>query len=88
MCGRYSLEFDDGFYNRFNLSNKPPIKTNYNVAPGQIMPVVVSHSPNSIEFMKWGLIPFWEERNEKPKGLINIREDTAGGFVQTGNLDI
>lgn len=26
--------------------------------------------------MKWGLIPFWEEKKEKPKGLINIRDDS------------
>lgn len=76
MCGRYSLEFDEGFYTRFKLSNKLSFTTNYNVAPGQILPVVVAHSPNSMEFMKWGLIPFWEEKKEKPKGLINIREDT------------
>ncbi len=76
MCGRYSLEFDEGFYTRFKIANKLPAKTNYNVAPGMIMPVIVAHSPNSMEFMKWGLIPFWEEKEEKQKGMINIREDT------------
>lgn len=77
MCGRYSLEFDEGFYTRFKLSNKLSFKSNYNVAPGQTLPVVVAHSPNTMELMKWGLIPFWEEKKEKQKGLINIREDTA-----------
>ena len=76
MCGRYSLEFDEGFYTRFKLSNKLSFTTNYNVAPGQTLPVVISHSPNTMEFMKWGLIPFWEEKKDKPKGLINIRQDT------------
>jgi putative SOS response-associated peptidase YedK len=76
MCGRYSLEFDEGFYKRFKLSNKLSFETNYNSAPGQLLPVIVSHSPNTMEFMKWGLIPFWEEKNQKPKGLINIRQDT------------
>lgn len=76
MCGRYSLEFDEGFYKRFKLSNKLSFETNYNVAPGQTLPIVVAHSPNSMEFMKWGLVPFWEEKNEKPKSLINIRQDT------------
>lgn len=76
MCGRYSLEFDEGFYSRFKLSNKLSFASNYNVAPGQILPIIVAHSPNSMEFMKWGLIPFWDDKKEKPKRLINIREDT------------
>ena len=76
MCGRYSLEFDEGFYTRYKLSNKLPVKSNYNVTPGQAMPVIVAHSPNSMELMQWGLIPFWEEKKEKPKGLINLRADT------------
>ncbi len=76
MCGRYSLEFDEGFYKRFKLANRLTFETNYNVTPGQMVPVIVSHSPNSLELMLWGLIPFWEEKNEKPKTLINIRQDT------------
>jgi putative SOS response-associated peptidase YedK len=59
MCGRYNLEFDEEFYSRYRLANKLPVKPNYNVAPSQIMPVVVSHSPNTMEFMIWGMIPFW-----------------------------
>ncbi len=76
MCGRYSLEFDEEFYTRYKVSNKPLIKTNYNVAPGQTMPVVLAHSSNAVVFMLWGLIPFWEEKKEKPHGLINMRDDT------------
>lgn len=76
MCGRYSLEFDEGFYTRFKLSKKIPVETNYNVSPGQMLPTVVSHSPNTLEYMMWGLIPFWEEQNERPKTLINVRQDT------------
>lgn len=76
MCGRYNLEFDEEFYNRYRLLNKLPVKSNYNVAPSQIMPVVVAHSPNTMEYMIWGLIPFWEEKKEKPFGLINVRDDT------------
>lgn len=76
MCGRYSLEFDDEFYTRYRTANKLPSKPNYNVAPSQINPVITAHSPNQMEFMVWGLIPFWEQKNEKPHGLINVRDDT------------
>ncbi len=76
MCGRYSLEFDENFYKRYKLANRLPVKPNYNVAPSQIMPVVTAHSPNVMELMVWGLVPFWEEKKEKPHGLINIRDES------------
>lgn len=76
MCGRYSLDFDKEFYKRYKTTNKPDIKAHYNVAPSQTMPVITAHSPNVVEMMVWGLVPFWEEKNAKPKGLINVRDDT------------
>jgi putative SOS response-associated peptidase YedK len=76
MCGRYSLEFDEGFFTRYKTANTVALKSHYNVAPSQLMPTIVRHSPNSVELMLWGLIPFWEQKKEKPKGLINLRDDT------------
>ncbi len=81
MCGRYQLNFDnpEKFKQRFDIEGDFPIseiQTSYNVAPDQTLPVVVTHSPNSVEMMRWGLIPFWE-KSEKPRGLINVRDDTA-----------
>ena len=80
MCGRYNLDFSDPreFTNRFKISNRLPenkLKTSYNIAPGQKQPVITAHSPNLLEIMLWGLIPFWE-KTEKPTGLINLRDDT------------
>ena len=76
MCGRYSLEFDDGFFKRYKTTNTVALKSHYNIAPSQMMPAIVRHSPNTVEVMLWGLIPFWEQKKEKPKGLINLRDDT------------
>lgn len=79
MCGRYQLEIKDKneLKTRFAIDGEiPDIKSNWNIAPSQHMPVVVSHSPNSLEIMQWGLVPFWEEKKEKPHGLINVRDDT------------
>ena len=80
MCGRYNLDFSDPreFTNRFKITNALPkseLKTSYNIAPGQRQPVVIAQSPNILEIMLWGLIPFWE-KSVKPKGLINLRDDT------------
>ncbi len=81
MCGRYNLDFSDPreFTNRFKIANilsKGELKSNYNIAPGQKQPVILIRSSNIIEIMLWGLIPFWE-KSEKPKGLINLRNDTV-----------
>ena len=79
MCGRYNLNLSnpDKFKERFEIEGKLPLfETRTNISPGQVLPVIVSHSPNSVEMMVWGLVPFWEEKKEKPKALINVRDDT------------
>lgn len=81
MCGRYNLDFSDPreFTNRFHISNALPkdeLRTSYNIAPGQKQPAVLAQSPNSVKIMLWGLILFWE-KSDKPKGLINLRDDTV-----------
>lgn len=80
MCGRYNLDFSDPreFTDRFKITNtlsKNELRTSYNIAPGQKQPVIIAQSPNVLEIMLWGLIPFWE-KSDRPKGLINLRDDT------------
>lgn len=75
MCGRYSLNFDNSFFDRFETTNRIELKPHFNVAPSQTMPVVLRHSPNHVELMKWGFVPHWE-KGERPKALINLRDDT------------
>ncbi len=82
MCGRYQFDFSnkDKFKARYHIDGRFPlsdIKTRYNISPGQKNPVVVSHSPNSVDLMLWGIIPFWEEKKEKPHGLINVKSESA-----------
>lgn len=82
MCGRYQLDLSniDKFRSRFQIEGEIPeseMRTSYNMAPGQDLPVIVSKGSNSLELMKWGLIPFWEEKKEKPNSLINIRSEKA-----------
>lgn len=79
MCGRYQLGIDDKikkFGSHFGV-DEGQIKifqSNYNVAPSQIMPVVVKHSPNSILMMKWGLIPSWSKDGKSL--VINSRAES------------
>lgn len=75
MCGRYDLDQPDEIYDRFEIEDRRLLlEPNYNVAPSQIMPVVVQHSPNHLELMRWGLIPFYAK---EPKGIINARAETV-----------
>src|SRR5438270_544947 len=45
MCGRYGLYDAEDFNQRFEVDpDTPPIKPNYNAAPGQFLPVVINES--------------------------------------------
>jgi putative SOS response-associated peptidase YedK len=76
MCGRYSLSFDEKFFARFDTVNTIQFAPHYNVAPSQIMPIIVRKSPNRVVSMAWGFVPPWE-KGEKVKTLINLRDDTV-----------
>lgn len=53
------------------------ITDNYNVAPGQTMPVVVSGKDgNTIQQMKWRLIPSWAKDPNIGYKMINARSET------------
>lgn len=79
MCGRYQLDVTNTAYfrERFEIEGKLPMEltSSWNIAPSQKQAVVLSQSPNRVEMMVWGLIPFWEQ-TDKPKGLVNLRDDT------------
>jgi putative SOS response-associated peptidase YedK len=63
MCGRYGFEPGKKFFDRFNIQNRQlELKAHYNVTPTQTMPVVVQHSPNSVELMTWGFLRPWANR--------------------------
>ncbi len=82
MCGRYQLDLSniDKFKSRFRITGEIHcfgFRTSYNMAPGKNLPVIVNKGNNFFDLMKWGLIPFWEEKKENPNSLINIRSEKA-----------
>jgi putative SOS response-associated peptidase YedK len=82
MCGRYSFSINDAreVYERFATWNElENLTARYNVAPGQMNPVVTSHSPNEISRMFWGLIPFWAKDRKHAFIEIHISWFTLGG---------
>ncbi len=80
MCGRYTLHQKRAdIAKRYNLASVPDdISENYNVAPGQYMPVVMQEPDGGrkLELMKWGLIPAWAKDPKIGYKLINARDDT------------
>lgn len=72
MCGRYTLSRIEEIRERFGIEPYGiALRPRYNVCPEQTMPVVLSNGRNSLESIKWGLIPFW---SKEPKSLaINAR---------------
>ena len=78
MCGRYTLHQKvDNIAKRFNLDSVPSdIHENFNVAPGQIMPVITEdETGRHLELMKWGFIPVWAKDPKMGYKLINARDD-------------
>jgi putative SOS response-associated peptidase YedK len=79
MCGRYGMTATPhDMTQRFDAQ---PVVTGlqlrFNVAPTQTMPVVVRHSPNTIELMRWGLIPRWAKEPNMGLSTINARAETV-----------
>ncbi len=80
MCGRYTLHKKaKDLAKRYNLATVPKdIQENFNVAPGQIMPVITEDETGNrqLGLMKWGLIPTWAKDPSIGYKLINARDDT------------
>lgn len=80
MCGRYTLHVKaDELAERYNLAQfSHELHDNYNVAPGQQMPVVTADESGErhLDLMRWGLIPFWAKDPKIGYKLINARDDT------------
>lgn len=77
MCGRYSLAPIENVASRFQVDDQQlPLLPRYNVAPSQLMPVVVRNSPNRLVEMQWGLIPSWSKDPQVKFSTINARAET------------
>jgi putative SOS response-associated peptidase YedK len=80
-CGRYTLHAKiRDLQHRYKAVKAPhEIAPNYNIAPGQTMPVVTDDEAGkpAIELMRWGLVPMWAKDISIGYKLINARDDTV-----------
>jgi putative SOS response-associated peptidase YedK len=77
MCGRFTLEPTEAFYERFQITNRlTALAPRYNIAPGQLVPVLVAEHPHRLTLMRWGLIPHWAKDAKTAYKMINARIET------------
>jgi putative SOS response-associated peptidase YedK len=77
MCGRYTFQPTEEFYRRFNIANRlDGLVARYNIAPSQLVPVIISQLPHQVMFMRWGLIPHWAKEEKTDYKMINARMET------------
>jgi len=76
MCGRYGFSVKDAreITLRFETINTlDDFVPRWNIAPGQMNPVITKHSPNQVRRMFWGLIPSWAKDTKMKFSTINAR---------------
>jgi putative SOS response-associated peptidase YedK len=79
MCGRYAFEPGTKFFDRFEIDNRPDLQLakSYTATPGRILPVVTRHSPNQVQLMTWGFVPFWSKDQKGRQLLFNARAESV-----------
>ena len=85
MCGAYGFSVKDAkeVYDRFEVVNRlDDFRPRFNVRPGQMNPVITSHSPNQISRMFWGLIPHFAPDENYPGGLFTLHAWEGEPFGQ------
>ena len=78
MCGRYALTSPPAVIaERFGVAWAREVEPHYNIAPGQMIPVVrETEAGRELALLKWGLIPSWAKDASIGTRLINARGET------------
>jgi len=78
MCGRFaffSLTPEElGTFGICGVDFTP--EPRYNIAPTQVVPVIVDRGERKMELLRWGLIPAWARDEKIGNRLINARAET------------
>ncbi len=77
LCGRFTFQPTEAFYERFKIRHRlDALLPRYNIAPGQMVPVIIANSPRRMVLMRWGLIPHWAKDQKTAYKMINMRVET------------
>lgn len=78
MCGRFSLTVNEAELNeRFHLAGgTEPYIPRYNCAPTQELAVITGTGNLKLNYMRWGLVPYWAKDIKIGAKMINARAET------------
>lgn len=79
MCGRFTITLDaEEVQLQLGLGEMPADwRPRFNVAPSQPVPVVWDAEQRNVEWMQWGLVPFWAKSPAIGNKMINARAETV-----------
>lgn len=82
MCGRYSNQLEIDFSNHnlkksFTQKAKEQWKPSFNIAPTQNALVTTADHPDTVDLMRFGLVPFWAKDAKIGSRMINARCETV-----------
>ncbi|HVP07068.1 MAG TPA: SOS response-associated peptidase [Candidatus Acidoferrum sp.] len=79
MCGRYTLATQlELLEPRFGVdAGSAQHIPRYNIAPGQMVPVVTAENGRMLSMMRWGLVPSWAKDESVGYRMINARAETV-----------
>lgn len=67
----------EGFQRELELGDLPAeFKSDQNVSPGSLIPVVVDENSRKVELFKWGFVPVWAKDPSIGYRMINARAET------------
>ncbi|MBF0289080.1 MAG: SOS response-associated peptidase [SAR324 cluster bacterium] len=78
MCGRFSMQqTSEKLIERFEIENSLfTAIPRYNIAPSQIVPIILDNGTRYMDGLKWGLVPSWSKDKKIGNKLINARAET------------
>lgn len=78
MCGRFTQNLNNDFYQRFSVYNRLELlPQNINISPGQEVPIITHENLNLVWLMKWGLIPSWAKDRSIGNKMFNARAESV-----------
>jgi putative SOS response-associated peptidase YedK len=83
MCGRYMLTIDkstieERFGAKFYFAKASyEYEATYNATPSQMLPIIRTNRPDTIELATWGFWPEEWKRSNHSRAMINARLETA-----------
>ena len=77
MCGRFSLSVSrekiEEQFGQLRIDHE--LRDSYNIAPTQHAYVITNDQPERLQYLTWGLIPYWSNDGKNRGTLINARKE-------------